>query len=158
MRKSPGKRRFPYKITILEAPNPLEPVRVIRRRGSDRWRARALHNIKMALWIQVAKATHRSSNGWMSFAVVTGYGAPAVGEFLCPYSYMVARPAKKSEAIFFRRYWVICARKSQEVLDWLNLIDPSTYSQTLHRFLKKLIVIDYNQREISLYESKNPPP
>jgi hypothetical protein len=158
MRKFPGKRRFPYKISILEAPNPLEPASVIQRRGGGRWRARALHSIKMALWIQVRKATHRSANGWMSFAVVTGYGAPGVGEFFCPYSYMVAKPVEKSQAILFRRYWVICARKSQEVLDWLNSIDPSAYNQTLHRFLKRLIVVEYNQREISLYESTNPPP
>lgn len=69
---------------------------------------------------------------------------------------MVAKTICQQEAIYVRRYWALCAEKSQEVLDWLCQLDPARYSAQLHSYLLRTIIISYNAREIDKYEQSNP--
>jgi hypothetical protein len=148
-----GKTRFPFKITLVPVDRPQPKPPWI---GTHQWKHRAIYNIKMKLSIQVEKASNRAGWCWYKFYSVRGYGAPGRLEFLCPYSGMVAKTIYQEEAASFRRYWSNCAKKSQEILDWLETIDPSTYTVQLNVFLLRAIVVTYGIREIKNYEQSNP--
>ena len=148
-----GKTRFPFRITIVP---PGKPERRSPWIGTHRWKHRAIYTMKMKLSIQIEKALTRASWKWFKFYSVRGYGVPGRLEFICPYSSMVAKTICQQEAISVRRYWALCAEKSQEVLDWLCQLDPARYSAQLHSYLLRAIIVSYNAREINKYEQSNP--
>jgi hypothetical protein len=110
----------------------------------------------MKLAIQVEKASNRAKYDWFKFYAVRGYGAPDMTEFICPYSGMIAKTVKPEEAASVRRYWVGCAKKSREILNWLSSLDPARYSTGLNSYLLRAIVTTYNIREIEEYQAKHP--
>jgi myo-inositol catabolism protein IolC len=112
--------------------------------------------MKMKLSIQVEKASNRAKWKWYKFYFVRGYGAPGRLEFVCPYSGMIAKTIEQEEAASVRRYWSSCARKSQEILDWLESIDPHRYTTELNAYLLRTIVTVYSIREIEKYQQQNP--
>lgn len=152
-RTTKGQKRFQFKITIVPVSKsaPRRPWV-----GTHRWKHRALYNIKMKLSIQIEKASNRAKYKWYKFYSVSRYGAPGRLEFICPYSGMVAKTIKPEEAASLRRYWSLCASKSREVLNWLESIDPASYSARLHTYLLRIIVIGYNIREINKYRKRHP--
>lgn len=151
-RTTKGKARFPFKIILvpLDQPAPRAPWV-----GTHRWKHRAIYNIKMKLAIQIEKALNRAKYNWLKFYAVRGYGAPGVCEFVCPYSGMIAKTVEPEQAASLRRYWARCAKKSREILDWLNLLDPARYSTKLNSYLLRTIVITYNIREIKKYQAQH---
>lgn len=110
----------------------------------------------MKLSIQIEKASNRAKWKWYKFYSVRGYGAPGRGEFVCPYSGMIAKTLNQLEVVSARRYWANCAKKTQEVLDWISDLDPKTYSADLNSYLIRLIVVPYGTREIETYQRLNP--
>jgi len=148
-----GKKRFPFKITIVPPDQPAPKSPWI---GTHHWKHRAIYNIKMKLSIQIKKASSRAKYKWYKLYCVRGYGAPGVSEFICPYSGMVAKTVAPQEAASLRRYWSLCAKKSKEMLDWLNLLDPAKYSTGLNSYLLRTIVATYNIKEIKEYQERYP--
>lgn len=148
-----GRDKFPFRITIVPVDRPVPRPPWV---GTSQWRDRAIYNIKMKLSIQVKKASIRAGEKWYKFYSVRGYGAPGRLEFICPYSGMTAKTINQEEAASVRRYWSVCAKKTQEVLDWLNDLDPKRYTADLNTFLLRLIVITYGMREIEEYQKSNP--
>ena len=110
----------------------------------------------MKLSIQIEKASNRAKWKWYKFYSVRGYGAPGRLEFICPYSGMTAKTLHQDEAACARRYWASCAKKSKEILEWLNTLRPERYSAELNSYLLRLIVITYGIREIETYQRRNP--
>ena len=151
-RTTKGKTRFPFKITLVPLDQPAPKAPWV---GTHRWKHRAIYNIKMKLEIQIEKASNRAGYNWFKLYAVRGYGAPGASEFICPYSGMVARTVEPEQAASLRRYWAQCARKSREILDWLNLLDPARYSAALNSYLLRTIVITYNIREIKKYRAQH---
>lgn len=148
-----GVDRFAFRITLVpeDRPRPKPPWI-----GTHQWKHRAIYSIKMKFTIQVQKAANRAAWKWYKFYSVVGYGAPGRLEFICPYSGMVGKMIQQEEAMAFRRYWARCAEKSSEILEWLNSIQVHSYSSNLHRYLLRLIVIEYNIREMEEYTKANP--
>lgn len=148
-----GKTRFQFRITLApaDAAPPRKPWV-----GTGGWKRRAIYLIRMKLTIQIEKAANRTAWEWYKFYSVRGYGVPGRLEFICPYSGMVAKTLEQEEAVSARKYWGICARKSREILAWLDKITPSRYSKELHVYLLRLIVVPYNKREIDGYCLANP--
>lgn len=148
-----GRERFPFKITIVspDQPAPREPWI-----GTHRWKHRAIYNMKMKLSIQIEKASNKSRYQWYKLYSVRGYGAPGNSEFICPYSGMVAKTVDPEEAVSLRKYWACCARKSKEILDWLDQLDPARYSADLNSYLLRVIVATGNIREITKYQKHHP--
>ena len=152
-RTTKGRTRFPFKIILVppDRPAPKAPWA-----GTHKWKHRAIYNIKMELAIQVEKASNRAKYDWFKFYSVRGYGAPGIAEFICPYSGMIAKTIKPEEAASMRKYWVGCAKKSREMLNWLSSLDPARYSTGLNSYLLRTIVTTYNIREIEEYQAKYP--
>jgi hypothetical protein len=69
---------------------------------------------------------------------------------------MVAKTIFQGEAASVRRYWVECASKCQEILDWLERLPPERYSKELNHYLLRLIIVPYCQREMDEYTASNP--
>ena len=152
-RTAKGRTRFPFKIILVPPDQPAPKAPWV---GTHRWKHRAIYNIKMKLAIQIEKASNKASLDWFKFYVVRGYGAPGASEFICPYSGMIAKTINPREAASLRRYWVGCARKSREILNWLSLLDPARYSAELNSYLLRTIVTTYNIREIKEYQAEHP--
>lgn len=152
-RTTKGKTRFPFRVVLVprDRPSPRPPWI-----GTHQWKHRAIYSMKMKLSIQIEKASNRAKWQWYKFYSVRGYGAPGRLEFICPYSGMVAKTIQQEEAVSFRRYWANCAIKSQQILDWLESLDPSRYTAELNSYLLKCIIALYGIRETKKYESKNP--
>lgn len=148
-----GRSRFPFKVVLVPRDRPAPRPPWI---GTNRWKHRAVYNMKMKLFIQIEKASNRANWQWYRFYSVRGYGAPGRLEFICPYSGMVAKTIQQEEASRLRRYWANCARKSQEILDWLESINTDSYTVELNSYLLRIIVVVYNIREIKNYEQKKP--
>jgi len=154
-RKRPGAKSFPYKITLISR----ERVKQEKKPwiGTNQWRHRALHTIRMKFWFQLEKAKRRAAFIWYKFYTVRGYGAPGRLEFICPVSGMVAKTIQQQEAISHRKYWIDCARKSQEILLWLDGVEVNRYNAKTHSFLLSLLVVkDPILREVKAYEKKTP--
>lgn len=124
--------------------------------GSCQWKYRALYLIKMYLAIQATKASAKANYRWYKFYWVREYGAPLPGEFICPYSGMVAKTVRQSEAKHVRRYWAECARKTREILEWLDQLDPQRYTAELNHYLRWLVIIPPTMKECKEYEEANP--
>ncbi len=148
-----GATRFPFKVVLVPRDRPAPKPPWV---GTHQWKHRAIYNMKMKLSIQIEKASNRAKWKWYKFYSVRGYGAPGRLEFICPYSGMTAKTIQQEEAASFRRYWSSCARKSQEILDWLKLLNPDRYTAELNSYLLRTIVTVYNIREIEEYERENP--
>lgn len=154
-RKRKDATAFAFKITLL-------PRHVIKEQkkpwiGTNQWRHRAIHSIRMKFWYQVGKAKRRSEFVWYKFYTVTRYGAPGRLEFICPESGMVAKTIQQQEAISHRRYWAECARKSQQIVEWLDHLDPNRYNPGIHSYLLSLLVVkDPKLREVKVYEESRP--
>lgn len=148
-----GRERFAFRITIVppDQPKPRPPWI-----GTHRWKYRAVYIIKMKLTLQIEKASLKARRKWNTHYSVRGYGAPGRLEFICPYSGMVAKTVQQEEAVSVRRYWVNCAAKSKEILEWINQLDPERYSRRLHTYLLRTIVTTYGMRELEAYERRNP--
>lgn len=152
-----GKKRFPYRILLIPEDNrPPVPVSKRARHGTALWKYRAIYNVKMLLTIQIEKASRRAKWKWYQYYSVRGYGAPGVSEFVCPFSGMIAKTINQEEAASVRKYWVECAGKSREILEWLELLDPQLYTRELNHFLLRLVFLRPNQREREGYIAVNP--
>lgn len=112
--------------------------------------------MKMKLSIQIEKASAKARYKWYKLYSVRGYGAPGRLEFICPYSGMVGNIVEPEEAASLRRYWDVCAKKSCEILEWLETLDPARYSADLNSYLLRIIVVPYNIREIEKYRKTHP--
>lgn len=148
-----GKTRFPFKIVLVPADQPPPKPPWI---GTHQWKYRAIYNMKMKLSIQIEKASAKAKYKWYKLYSVRGYGAPGRLEFICPYSGMVGKIVEPEEAASLRRYWSVCAKKSREILEWLEGLDPARYSVDLHSYLLRTIVTPYNIREIKKFQKDNP--
>ena len=148
-----GKTRFPFKIILVPPDQPPPRAPWI---GTHRWKHRAIYNVKMKLAIQIEKASNKAKYRWFKLYAVRGYGAPSVSEFICPYSGMIAKTVQPEQAASLRRYWAQCAKKSREILNWLDSLDPARYSVDLNSYLLRTIVITYNIREIKKYQAQHP--
>lgn len=148
-----GKTRFPYKIVLV----PREQAAKKRLHvGTQKWKYRAIYNIRMMLSIQIQKASRRAKWKWYQFYSVRGYGAPGRLEFICPYSGMIASTVQQEEAASVRKYWASCAAKSRRILDWLEALPPQRYTKELNHYLLRLIVIQFQQREMDEWTATNP--
>lgn len=148
-----GKTRFPYKIVLV----PREQVAEKRPHvGTQRWKYRAIYNIKMMLSIQAHKASRRVKWKWYQFYSVRGYAAPGRLEFICPYSGMIATRVEQEQVASVRKYWADCAAKSRQILAWLEQLPPQRYTRELNHYLLRLIVVPYQQREIDEWTENNP--
>jgi hypothetical protein len=150
-RTTKGKVRFPFRITLVPVEQPAPKAPWV---GTHKWKHKAIYNIKMKLAIQIKKASSRARYEWFKFYAVSGYGAPSTSEFICPYSGMVSKTVKPVEAASLRRYWVECAKKSCEILDWLDSLDPLSYSAQLNSYLLRTIVVTYGIREMEEYQTR----
>lgn len=149
-----GRDRFQFRIVLV--PPDQQRRTAARPIGSCRWKYRAIYLMKMYLTVQAKKAVSRANCKWYKFYSVRGYGAPSTTEFICPYSGMVAKTIKQSEAVHLRKYWIQCAKKSEEILRWLNELDPERYTARLNHYLRALIILPPNMREYSEYQKANP--
>jgi hypothetical protein len=149
-----GKTRFKYRITLVPKSELSQPK--AHDADTQRWKCKAIYNVKMRLTIQAEKASRRAKWNWYQFYSVRGYGAPSTKEFVCPYSGMIAKTIGQQEAVSIRRYWATCASKTREVIEWLELLPPHQYTRELNHFLLRLIFIPACQREIQEYIAKNP--
>jgi hypothetical protein len=110
----------------------------------------------MMLSIQIHKASRRAKWKWYQFYSVRGYGASGRLEFICPYSGMIASTVQQEEAVSVRKYWASCAAKSRQILDWLESLPPQRYTKELNHYLLRLIVIQFQQREMDEWTAANP--
>jgi hypothetical protein len=124
--------------------------------GTQRWKHRAIYNVKMRLTIQAEAASKRVKWKWYQFYSVRGYGAPSAGEFVCPYSGMIAKTIKQEEAVSVRRYWANCASTTRELIEWLELLPVHEYTRELNHYLLRMIVIPAGQRQIEEYTKAHP--
>lgn len=148
-----GKQRFQFRITLVEpAEEPPQKPWI----GTNRWKHKALYNIKMYLSIQADKASNRVGWNWRKYYSVRGYGAPGALEFVCPFSGMRAKTIQQEEAMAYRRYWSECASKSREIVKWLEDTPPQKYSRELNHYLLRLVIFIPNIRERRKYQKKNP--
>lgn len=70
---------------------------------------------------------------------------------------MVALTIKQEEAHSFRVYWALCAKKSIEIVQWLDKIDPNDYTPWIHSYLLSLLVVsDPRLREVESYKKEKP--
>lgn len=148
-----GRDRFQFRIILVPPDHSTAASSWV---GSCRWKHRAIHLMKMYLSIQAKKALSKANHKWYKFYWVYGYGAPLSGEFICPYSGMVAKTINQREAMYIRRYWVECSRKTSEVLEWINKLDPQKYTAELNHYLRRMIILPPNMRELMEYEAANP--
>lgn len=148
-----GKERFPFRIVIVPADTspPVAPWL-----GTHKWKHRAIYNIRMKLHIQLKKASIRASQGWHKFYWVYGYGAPMKNEFICSHSGMVGKAILPDEVALFNDYWNTCAKKTKEVLNWLDSVPVERFSASLNSYLLRLVVVRYGEREMKEYEELNP--
>jgi hypothetical protein len=152
-----GKKRFPYRILLVpEEAKPPVPITKRARQGTALWKHRAIYNVKMLLTVQIKKASRRARWKWYQYYSVRGYGAPEITEFICPFSGMIAKTINQEEAASVRKYWVECAKKSREILEWIELLDPQLYTRELNHFILRLVFLKPNQREYEEYIAINP--
>lgn len=149
-----GRTRFPYRILLVPKGSPVRPIAP--KLETQHWRHKAIYNVKMRLAIQAAAASRRAKWKWYQFYSVRGYGAPSTGEFICPYSGMIAKTIHQDEAASIRRYWALCASKTRQVIEWLELLLPDQYTKELNHFLLRLIIIPAGQRQLEEYMTANP--
>lgn len=148
-----GRKRFQFRITLLDqSSEPLRKPWV----GTNRWKHKAMYNIKMYLSIQAEKASNRVAWNWRKYYGVRGYGAPNTLEFMCPFSGMAAKTIRQEEAVIFRKYWANCATKSREIVRWLDSVPPQKYSRELNHYLLRLVIFIPNIREREKYQKRNP--
>lgn len=154
-RKKPGAEFFPFKITLLsrETAQTEKPRWV----GANQWRHLAIYSIRMKFWYQARKAKLRSQYKWYKYYTVTRYGAPGRLEFICPESGMVAKTIHQDDALLHRIYWTECAKKSQEIVQWLDSIDHNRYTSAVHSYLLSLLIVKPPiLREVAAYEAVRP--
>jgi len=150
-----GRTRFPYRIVLVPKEGPPVPSKKYEI-GTQRWKHRAMYNVKMRLTIQAEAASRRTRWKWYQFYSVRGYGASSTCEFVCPYSGMIAKTINQEEAASIRKYWVTCAAKTREVLEWLELLPIHQYTRELNHFLLRMILIPAGQRQLEEYMNAHP--
>ena len=139
---------FVYRIQILDRDSYESERRrrqVVRRgfvHASDSWRRLRHEDAIMFFVHQILKYKREIKRPWYCYYEVFGYGAPGSKEFLCSKTSMIASTIRPESALFYRQHYAKLIRKSQEILIWLLGLPFSEYTQELHHYLLRFIIID----------------
>lgn len=136
-RKRSGQERWAFKIVLIPRNEPQREKYF----DTPKWKKPALSRMKMLFYFQVLKARIRLNQRWWTFGCSRGYGAPGRLEHIDPESGMVVFRIQQSEALYYRKYWYDCLKKSEQILCWLWELDEQHYSSWLHFLLLRLIVV-----------------
>jgi hypothetical protein len=108
---------------------------------SDRWRKIRHEDIITYFTFQIIRMKAQIKRPWYCYYAVTGPGAPGAKEFLCWKTGFRAKTIRPQEAEQYRTYYAKCIRESKKILIWLLRLPPTEYTQTLHHYLLRFIVI-----------------
>ncbi|MFZ9326524.1 MAG: hypothetical protein ACO24H_03555 [Polynucleobacter sp.] len=119
---------------------------------TDHWRKLRHEDIVMYFTFQIIRLRAEINRPWYCYYSVTDYGAPGEKEFLCWKTARRARTINQTEAAQYRKYYASCIRKSKEILLWLVMLPSTEYTQTLHHYLLRFIVVPRPvQRQVDAY-------
>jgi hypothetical protein len=148
-RKFKDSKPYPFKINLFDSETYEEAYKKRKQskmrmiHESDHWRKLRHEDIIMYFTLQIFRLRRQISRPWYCYYIVQGYGAPGRGEFLCWQTAMRAKTIQREEAVAFRKYYSLCIVKSQEILLWLIKLPAIEYTQALHYYLLRFIIIPY---------------